>query len=784
MGALELCQPPNLRLFVSHLTHSLLAPWRLAWQRTTGAVARWGCALAAATVLGLPTAALANLQTPNTLVQSPQAKVELLTHAPEGVAPGKTLWLGLQIAHAPDWHTYWKNPGDSGLPTMLEWTLPAGVSVGEIAWPTPRKFPIGDLANYGYDGTVVLPVPLTIAPDFAGDQIDVALYASWLICRRECIPEEGNFALQLPVEEPGSPAGPITAHAQAFQASFDAAPTILQNPPASNAVVPSGQAIAVAVGGLPASWQGRTLEFFPEAGGIIEPGAPWQQRWEGSTWHADVPLSPHRSDAPAAMTLLLAQANPPGKGYGLPGVQLDVPVQGAWPALAALPAPVGVSDALVTALEQNALRSANAAPPASAPSLTLWAALLGALVGGLILNLMPCVFPVLAIKVMSFAQHGQQRSAHRMGGLAYTAGVVLSFVALGALLLGLRAAGEQLGWGFQLQSPAVVAALAVLFTVIGLNLAGLFEFGRVLPSSVASLQAKNPTVDSFLTGVLATAIASPCTAPFMGASLGLAIALPAPQALAVFAALGLGMALPYLAASWVPAVARALPRPGAWMETFRQLMAFPMFATVVWLVWVLGQQSGIDGAAALLMLLVVLALVIWALAGPRTGHGTPASTGRRVLAGVSVAALAWLVWAIGPNVTQVPQDPLAEGSSASVPTAQAGVVWQAWTPEREAELLAQGRPVFVDFTAAWCVTCQYNKRTTLADAAVLSDVASKNVALLRADWTRRDPLITEALARLGRNGVPVYVIYNNGSPPVVLSEILSVEEVRTALAAL
>ncbi len=737
-------------------------------------------AFMAAVLLGLSAAAPAAQAT--TLVQSPQARVELLTHAPEGVAPGKTLWLGLQIAHAPDWHTYWKNPGDSGLPTLLEWKLPAGVTVGEIAWPTPRKFPIGDLANYGYDGTVVLPVPLNIAPEFNGNQIDVGLYASWLICRRECIPEEGNFALQLPVEEPGSPASPMTAHAQAFQTSFDAVPTALQNPPAGNAVVPSDNAIAVTVGGLPASWQGRTLEFYPETGGIIEPGAPWQQRWEGTTWHAEVPLSPHRFDAPESMVLVLAPANPPGKGVGQTGVQTDVPVQGAWPALAALPAPTGVSDALAAALEQNALRAANAPPPPSTPSLTLWAALLGALVGGMILNLMPCVFPVLAIKVMSFAQHGQQRRAHRMGGLAYTAGVVLSFMALGALLLGLRAAGEQLGWGFQLQSPAVVAGLAVLFTVIGLNLAGLFEFGRVLPSSVASLQAKNPTVDSFLTGVLATAIASPCTAPFMGASLGLAIALPAPQALAVFAALGLGMALPYLAASWIPAVARALPRPGAWMETFRQLMAFPMFATVVWLVWVLGQQSGVDGAVALLMLLVVLALVIWALAGPRAGLGQAPSTGRRVLSGLSVAALAWLVWAIGPHVTQLQQDSTAGG--ASVPTAQAGVAWNAWTPERQAELLAQGRPVFVDFTAAWCVTCQYNKRTTLADAAVLSDVASKNVALLRADWTRRDPAVTEALAQLGRNGVPVYVIYYNGRPPVVLSEILSVEEVRTALAAL
>ncbi|MGQ3175782.1 MAG: protein-disulfide reductase DsbD family protein, partial [Hydrogenophaga sp.] len=436
------------------------------------------------------------------------------------------------------------------------------------------------------------------------------------------------------------------------------------------------------------------------------------------------------------------------------------------------PGAVAVPAALQAALDANAARASAAAPVSSAPPLTLVAALLGALLGGLILNLMPCVFPVLAIKVMAFAQHAQDRRAHRANGLAYTAGVVLSFVALGALLLGLRSAGEQLGWGFQLQSPAVVAVLATLFTLIGLNLAGLFEFGHVLPSRVASLQARHPTGDAFLTGVLATAIASPCTAPFMGASLGLAIALPAAQALAVFGALGLGMALPYLLASWVPAVARALPRPGAWMNTFRHLMAFPMFATVVWLLWVLGQQSGIDGAAALLMLLVVLALLVWAL-GLR-------GRGRTVIAGLSLAGLAWLGWAIGPNVIRL-QDATP---GQAVATAVEGVSWQPWSPQAQAELVAQGRPVFVDFTAAWCVTCQYNKRTTLADASVLGDMARKNVALLRADWTRRDPDVTAALASLGRNGVPVYAIYKNGQAPQVLTEVLRVEEVRAALAGL
>lgn len=694
-----------------------------------------------------------------TTAQTDQVRAELLAHAPDGAGPGKTVWVGLQLSHTPEWHTYWKNSGDSGLPTQFEWTLPPGVTAGDIAWPTPRKFPLGPLANYGYDGTVLLPVPLTIAPGFNGSHLEVQLYATWLACRKECIPEEGRFTLRIPVQ------GSTGLHGAVFDTAFAAAPQ--DQPAADSALQPETGFLKVSLTGLPAAWRGQTLEFFPETAGLIEPGSPWTQAWEGERWSARLPLSPQRSESPDRVPVVVAQASPPGSGAGSAGVRLDVPVQGAWPAVAALP--VAVPDALQAALNANAARAAGAPPPASGAPISLWAALIGALLGGMILNLMPCVFPVLAIKVLAFAKHADDRAAHRAHGLAYTAGVVLSFLALGGLLLGLRAAGEQLGWGFQLQSPGVVAALAVLFTLIGLNLAGLFEFGNVLPSRLASLQAKNPTADAFLTGVLATAIASPCTAPFMGASLGLAIALPALQALAVFGMLGLGMALPYLTASWWPAIARALPRPGAWMDTFRRGMAFPMFGTVVWLLWVLGQQSGIDGAAALLMLLVVLALLVWAL-GLR-------GKSRAVLAGLSLAGLLWLGWAVGPNVTRL-QD---ASPGAAVATTVEGLSWQPWSPERQTTLLAEGRPVFVDFTAAWCVTCQYNKRTTLANAEVLGDMATKNVALLRADWTRRDPAVTAALASLGRNGVPVYAIYKNGQAPQVLSEVLGVDEVRATL---
>lgn len=714
-------------------------------------------------------------------VSSEQVTAELLAHAPQGVSPGQTIWVGLKLQHAKDWHTYWKNPGDSGLPTELVWQVPAGITVGEVAWPTPKKFPLGSLANYGYDGTVLLPVPLTISPQWQPvSKLDIKLEANWLVCRTECLPEEGRFALSIPTQSA------TALHGAVFDAALAAQPKKLSTH-ASKASV-EAPFLSVVSADLPPAWQGKSLEIFPETTAIIQPGAPWQQRWEGGTWHARLPLSEDRQASPSTLSVVLGAQEGVAHGQAAAaGVRLELAVTGTWPAVAQA---AGVSPALQAALDQQAQQvqqtqqgahsGAMAAPPAAASSWGL--ALLGALVGGLILNLMPCVFPVLAIKVLAFTQHNgedaaQARRLHRLSGLAYTLGVVLSFMALGGLLLALRGAGEQLGWGFQLQSPAVVAALAVLFTLIGLNLAGVFEFGSVLPSSVAGLQAKHPAVDAWLTGVLATAVASPCTAPFMGASLGFAVGLPAVQALAVFAAIGVGMALPYLAASWWPAVAHALPRPGAWMNTFKQLMAFPMFATVVWLVWVLGQQSGMNGAAALLLLLVNLAWLLWAWAQV---------AGRARLWLMAVAALCGvlLLGRIGPLVlAELPsatQQAAAEaaGSHGSHPQ------WQAWSPERVSALQAQQQVVFVDFTAAWCVTCQFNKQNALADASLLADFAQRQVHLLRADWTRRDPAITQALAAVGRNGVPTYVLYRPGQPPLVLTELLSVQEVRAALAAL
>ena len=708
---------------------------------------------------------------PGAVVTTPHVRAELVAHAPEGVSPGAPVWVGLQITHQPEWHTYWKNAGDSGLPTELNWTLPSGVAAGEIAWPVPRKIPVGNLANYGYEGTVLLPVPLEVSSNFkpplalgaGASALDVRLKATWLVCRKECIPEEGEFTLALPLQ------GSTALHKADFDAAQAAQPQPLDKP---GAVEVSGNTLQVRLEGLPALAHGKTLGFFPETPELIrtaaESGKDWTQSWQGSTWTATLPLADQRSASPTTLPLVVALAESDRQPGQPVAWRAEAPVSGSWPAAAPR---AEVSPALQAALAANAAAApsspASELPPQ--PTVTLMAALLGALLGGLLLNLMPCVFPILAIKVLGFARQAGNHSAHRTAGLAYTAGVMFSMLALGGAMLALRAAGAQLGWGFQLQSPAVVAALAALFTLIGLNLAGVFEFGRAAPLSLCSAQARHPIANDFLSGVLAVVIASPCTAPFMGVSLGFAIGLPATQALLLFAALGLGLALPYLVAGFIPAVALLLPRPGPWMNTLRRLLAFPMFATVAWLVWVLGQQSGIDGAGTLLALLVCMAAIVWAL--------TLRGRTRLVIATMMVAFTAVLAAAIGRNVLQTVEP-------ARMAATTAGQRWQPWSAARVAELTGAGQPVFIDFTAAWCVTCQYNKKATLADAEVLADFDSKKVAMLRADWTRRDPAITAALTALGRSGVPLYVLQAPGKAPVVLTEILGKDEVRAALAKL
>ena len=708
------------------------------------------------------------------VVQTPEVRAELVAYAPQGVSKGAALELGLLLQHQPGWHTYWKNPGDSGLPTELRWNLPDGLQTGPLHWPTPHKIRIGRLANFGYEDTVLLPVTVTVTPGFrpgpGASDIAVRLSASWLVCRTECIPQDGEFELRLPLQ------GSVATHRALFDAARAARPTPLAGKVQAQL---EGDSLLLRAQGLPAQWQGKAIAVFPEAVDVFvtaasatpsdlvrqaeadraaAPPAPevGTQTWQGAVWSARLPLSPQRSARPAQIGLLLALD-------GL-SVQALADVSGNWPDKTAAPS---VDNGLAPAPVK--------APAALADTGGLGWALLAAFVGGLILNLMPCVFPVLAIKVLGFASHSDQGGvSRRVIGLAYTAGVVLSMAALGGALLALRAGGEQLGWGFQLQSPAVVSALAVLFALIALNLLGLLEWGSLVPSGLAGLQLRHPAADAALSGVLAVAVASPCTAPFMGASLGLALTLPAWQAMGIFVALGLGLALPFALASSLPHLARLLPRPGVWMLHLRQFMAFPMAATVLWLLWVLGHLGGgMDAAASLAVLLWCLALTVWAL--------NLQGRSRWVFATLALAVSLALLRAVGPNVLQTPAAPT---DSNAAPASAIDGAWQAWSAQRVSSELQAGHPVFVDFTAAWCITCQYNKQTTLSQDAVLQDFAARKVSLLRADWTQRDPAITQTLAELGRSGVPVYVLYAPGKAPVVMSEILSAADLHAALKAL
>jgi DsbC/DsbD-like thiol-disulfide interchange protein len=381
------------------------------------------------------------------VVTTPQVRAELLAHAPQGLAAGQSLWLGLKIEHQPHWHTYWKNPGDSGLATTLTWALPEGVQAGDVQWPTPSKLPIGPLMNYGYEGTLLLPVKVKLPGDWRGEQLDVKLHAQWLVCKEVCIPEEGKFALSIPAR------AATAGHGALFDSTQARLPQLLSSA-LGTAAVAAGE-LVLEVSGWPADWRGQSLTLFPELPGVINNAGRLQAQWRDDTWTARLPLDAQRSESPSSMVFVLARE---GQAAGL---QVQVPVTTTWPAAA--PVTVAPTPALNPRLP-DAMPAAPGPSPARAPAdlSRLLGALLLALAGGALLNLMPCVFPVLSLKVLGFATHSHDRGALLAGGLAYTAGVVLSFVALAALMLVLRASGEQLGWGFQLQSPLVVAGLAAL----------------------------------------------------------------------------------------------------------------------------------------------------------------------------------------------------------------------------------------------------------------------------------------------------------------------------------
>jgi thiol:disulfide interchange protein DsbD len=724
-------------------------PSRLVAQvRTPGAALRRIMLAAGLALLAAPVAAQP--------VKTPHVEAELVA-ARTALTPGAPLLAALRLKMAPGWHTYWQNPGDSGLPTTLAWTLPDGVTAGTIEWPAPMLLPVGPLANIGYEGEVLLLTELRPGASLAKSApVTLKARADWLVCKEICIPEGADLTLTLPVaadaaadprwDVPLTAARaalpqPLAAGWQLAAQGEGATVTLTLTPPAGAAAADPG-----------------ALQFFPFAEAQVEPSRPQKLTREGGAFKLALPVAVTYTGGFTRVAGVITAAN--GFDGAARAATIDVPLAGA-----------------VTAGPKAALAAApvlNLTPPAPAGDrLTLAAAVLFALIGGMILNLMPCVFPVLSIKVLGFATHHDSASTLRREAGAYAGGVVLTFVVLGLGLAALRAAGEQLGWGFQLQSPGVVTALAILFFVLALNLSGVFEFGQLAPSGVAGWSAKNRTVDAFGSGVLAVVVASPCTAPFMGAALGYALSGSTAITLAVFVALGVGMALPYVLLAWFPGWRRRLPRSGAWLGRFKQLLAFPLYATVIWLAWVLGTQRDNDAVLRLLAVLLAVGFVLWTWRIVRTGGARP--WGIAGLAALACAAvLAWPLFGADSEAAAP-----AKGASA----AESGD-WAPFTPTVVAELTGAGRAVFIDFTAAWCVTCQVNKRLVLNTADVRRGFAQSNVALVRADWTRRDPAITAALTALGRSGVPVYVLYRPGKAPLLLPEVLQQQVILDALATL
>jgi thiol:disulfide interchange protein/DsbC/DsbD-like thiol-disulfide interchange protein len=655
-------------------------------------------------------------------------KVELV--AEQAVpTPGSTLWLDLRLATAPGWHTYWRNPGDAGEPTTIGWTLPAGFSAGAIEWPIPERFAVDTITSYGYSGSTDLLVPVSVPRTPVASAQSLVADVKFLVCSNICIPGETTVTATLPVGAVGPPDPAIAARFAAARARLPQpapfATSFMVEARGFRLIVP-----AAALTGL----REPTAEFFPDDENMIDNSLATSTPRGG---RLELVLGKSRSLAAAVPTtlsgvLVLRGSDGDERGYSI----------GATPA-----------------------------PAANHPG--WWQAVALAFVGGLILNLMPCVFPILSLKLLGLAGAADS-AARRHHGMAYAGGVLISFAALGGALLALRAGGAAIGWGFQLQSPVVVALLAYLMLALGLSLSGVAEVGTGFAGVGDRLAGRGGLLGAFFTGVLATVVATPCTAPFMAAALGAAVIAPAPVALFIFVALGAGLAAPMLLASFVPGVARVLPRPGAWMGVLKQVLAFPLYATVAWLIWVLTREVAPAGGFAALLGLVLTGFAVWVYGRSRFAAPAPRRLGGGLAAaGIAVAiVLAAMLTPFGPRA----------GAEAPAPLAVSdGIPYQQFSAVRLAALTAEHKPVFVNLTAAWCLTCLVNERVTLDRAAVRAAFASHGVVALKGDWTRQDPEIAAFLDSFGRSGVPLYLLYDGGGSPTVLPQILTESRVIDAV---
>jgi thiol:disulfide interchange protein DsbD len=633
--------------------------------------------------------------------------------------------IGVYFKLEPGWHIYWKNAGDSGEPPRVRWTLPDGVTAAPFEFPAPKRLPLGPLMDFGYEDEVLFPTTLNVGKLAKIGEVILHAKVDWLVCREVCIP--GKAELEIGAFASNGLLKDSTLRAtdnEIYKRLLGRLPEPL---PANDKVVftpvAAGFRIAVTTGQRETSAQ-----FFPSEQNILNNPAPQTVTPTATGLILDLQKDPNLTANPAQLAGVLELSG--GRNYEITAV----------PGTVAAPKPP------TTALD--AVKAAGLA-----------------FLGGIILNLMPCVFPVLFIKGLSLVQSsGEEKHQQRSHGLVYTLGIVVSFWVLVGALLGLRAAGSTLGWGFQFQSPIFLGLMASLLFFLGLSLAGQFEIGLTLTSAGGSLAQKQGYAGSFFTGVLAVIVATPCTAPFMGAAVGFALAQSAFVTFAIFTALALGLALPYLLLTLQPAWTRLLPRPGAWMEVLKQATAVPIFGTVIWLVWVLAQTRGAEAVAALLAAFLLLAVAGWIM-GRWPAKRLPSLAAGLVIVG-AIAVCIYGVTALAAPVTT---------GSASGP-ASGGTTWEPWSQALVDKYRAEGRPVFVDFTASWCLSCQVNERVALRTPQVDAAFKKANVALLKADWTNRDDAIANALTSLGRSGVPAYAFYTSNTSegtPALLPEALT-----------
>ena len=682
-------------------------------------------------------AAAAHAQIPTGPQKTERIEAELVPMS-AWAAPGSTAVVAVKQTIQPGWHTYWRNPGDSGGPTTLSWSLPTGVTAGDIVWPLPQRQRLAGLTNYGYEGEVFLPVPIEIPADARpGTTIPLTVRAVFLVCSAEmCVPDPLTLTLDLPIK---------TGVALLAGADGRRIQTVVETAPrpagiTAHATLADGALTLSLTGGPLAGLTPRQASFFPfEADVIDHAAAQFGQR------------------GPNGLTLTLA----PGRDLKADG--LTGPISGvlstdlgSWE-ITATPGPALTGAIGAGPLEPTPDAFGQAEAPAKTGPLDLLKAAAFALLGGLILNLMPCVFPVLAMKAAALTRSAHEPAEARRDGVAFTLGVLVSFAILAAVLLALRAGGQAVGWGFQLQSPAVVAALAVLMLAVALNLSGVFEVGARLQSlgGASPLSRLPGGTGAFFTGVLAVVVAAPCTAPFMAFALGAALVMPAPMAMGVFLALGLGLALPYLAVSLSPGLLARLPKPGRWMVLLQRWLAVPMYAAAAWLVWVFWRQTDLS---PMLVLLAACAAAVLGLAAV----GIFANRARWS------RGLGWGAIAVAVTLTGV------SGHLAARASVPAELPADAWSEAKVQAALASGRPVLVNFTADWCVSCKINERTALSSPVTARALREANALYLEGDWTRRDDAITRELERHGRSGVPLYLVYRAGkAEPEVLPQLLT-----------